>query len=289
MGAIVLKLDVRRSPESYSIGVTGQRILLNAGSDRALLYAVYDLLSRLGCCWFAPEFSFYKGVAEYVPHQPLLYYRSSGMVDQRPVFTYRKLDVEEGQTHNIENLKQLINWMPKLRFNTLMIPINYQGAGRVKWDKWRDELTPELKKRGLMIEVGGHGYQNYMNAGMDNGALFSQHPDWFGKNKDCKPDKAEYMVFNTFNNDAVHYFTNSILNYLKQHSEIDIFDLWPPDGAHWADCPEWQKWASPEDRQAQLLARVDSAVKPTGLIFDWRSLLMLKRYYRRKMPTWING
>lgn len=259
--AIVLKRDSKKQPEDYRISVQGKSIILSAGSDRAILYAVYDLLSRLGCRWIAPGFAFYNGTAEYIPHRLVLSYNNLNPVNRHPAFAYRKLDVEEGRTHTIENLKQMIGWMPKLRFNTLMVPLDYQGSGRVQWDKWRKELTPELKKRGLLIEVGGHGYQNYMNAGMENGSLFKQHPDWFGKDKDCKPSPAEYLVFNTSNRDAMQYFVNGILSYLKQHPEIDIFDFWPPDGAHWADCPEWQSWGSPEDRQARLINLVDSAVK----------------------------
>lgn len=258
--AIGIELDLKKQKEDYSIATRGTNIILTGGSDRAILYAVYDFLARLGCHWLAPGFAFYNGTAEYVPQQPVLYYDATSTVNEHPAFAYRKLDVEEGQTHTIENLKQLIDWMPKLRFNTLMIPINYQGEGRVKWDKWRIALTPELQKRGLMIEVGGHGYQNFMNAKMEDGTLFKQHPDWFGKDKDCKPNPAEYLVFNTTNQDAMHYFVDHVLTYLKQHPEINIFDFWPPDGAHWADCPEWQAWGTPEDRQARLLNLIDSAV-----------------------------
>src|SRR5690606_30498110 len=110
---------------------------------------------------------------------------------------------------------QLIEWMPKLRFNILMVPLDYQGSGRVQWDKWQKELTPELKKRDLLIEVGGHGYQNFLHAGMENGRLFEQHPDWFGKDKDCNPSRDRHLVFNTSHADAVRYFINNILDYLK--------------------------------------------------------------------------
>lgn len=259
--AIFIERDIKKGKEDYSILTREKNIILIGGSDRAILYAVYDFLSRLGCQWLAPGFSFYSGAAEYIPNKPILFYDASAIVNAHPAFAYRKLDVEEGQTHTVENLKQLIDWMPKLRFNTLMVPLDYQGSGRVQWDKWRKELTPELKKRGIMIEVGGHGYQNFINAGMENGDLFKKHPDWFGKDKDCKPSPAEYMVFNTSNPDAMAYFIGRVLAYLKQHPEIDIFDFWPPDGAHWSDCPDWQHWGTPEDRQARLLNHVDSAIK----------------------------
>ena len=63
-----------------------------------------------------------------------------------------------------------------------MIPFNYQGDGKVQWDNWREALTPELKKRDMLVEVGGHGYQNFLNAKMEGGEVCSTNiPDWFGK------------------------------------------------------------------------------------------------------------
>src|SRR6201999_1438743 len=100
-----------------------------------------------------------------------------------PKFKLRKLYVEEGHSHTEENLKQLIEWMPKVGYNTLVVPMNYQGHGKVMWDNWREVLTPELQKRGITIEVGGHGYQNFLNADMEGGKLFDQHSEWFGLDK----------------------------------------------------------------------------------------------------------
>jgi hypothetical protein len=96
---------------------------------------------------------------------------------------------------------------------------------------------------------------------MDDSSLFKQHPDWFGKDKNCNPNSSEYLVFNTSNHDAVQYLINNILKYIKLHPEIDIFDFWPPDGARWAECPEFAALGSPLDRQAFLVNQVDSALK----------------------------
>ncbi len=112
-----------------------------------------------------------------------------------------------------------------------------------------------------MIEVGGHGYQNFLNAGMEDSTLFYEHAGWFGKDKKCKPDPSEYLVFNTSDKDAVKYLINNVLKYISSHPEIDIFDFWPPDGARWADCPEFASLGLPVDRQALLINQVDSAIK----------------------------
>ena len=258
--AIIIEQDKTKQQEEYAIEIAKQNIILSGGSGRAVLYAVYDFLERLGCRWLAPGFSLYNGSAEYIPRNMNLVYETNGKVYSHPQFTYRNLDVEEGRSHNIENLKQLVDWMPKLRFNILMVPLDYGGNGRVQWDKWREALTPELKKRDLLIEVGGHGYQNFLNAGM-NDSLFKQHPDWFGKDKNCNPNSSEYLVFNTSNHDAAQYLIHNILKYIRQHPEIDIFDFWPPDGARWAECPEFAALGSPLDRQAFLVNQVDSALK----------------------------
>jgi hypothetical protein len=265
---IKLMISKDFAKESYTLNIQGHDIILTGGSGRAILYAVYDLLGRLGCRWIAPEFSFYKGHGEYIPHKTTLSFRIPHPIEEAPGFAYRKLDVEEGRTHNLSNLKQIIDWMPKLRFNTLMIPLDYGGTGRVKWDKWRKALTPELKKRGLIIEVGGHGYQNFLNAGMTvagaggkGPTLFKLHPEWFGKDKNCDPSPAEYIVFNSSNPAAVNYLIGNVVKYLNGHPEIDIFDFWPPDGARWAECPSFLALGDFQDRQARLANQVDSAIK----------------------------
>ena len=258
--AILLKDDKSLLKEDYQIVVDGNKIILSGGSGRAVLYAVYDFLQRLGCVWIAPQLDFYNGSSEFIPRKPVLFYNNSNPVKEHPRFRYRKIDVEEGLSHNAENLKQIIAWMPKARFNILMVPLNYGGGGRVEWDNWRKQLTPELKKRGLMIEVGGHGYQNFLNAGMEDSAVFYRHPEWFGKDKNCDPSTAEYRVFNTSDKDAVQYLINNVLTYIYSHPEIDIFDFWPPDGAHWADCPDFEKLGSPVDRQARLVNQVQEAI-----------------------------
>lgn len=247
--------------DDYRIAVRNGSIWLTGGSGRSVLYAVYDLLRHLGCEWVAPEFSFYNSYAGYVPLLSTLIFKTTGDIYEHPRFTYRKIDVEEGRSHNLGNLRQLIDWMPKARLNVLMVPLNYQGAGRVKWERWRDSLTPELKKRGILLEVGGHGYQNFLNARMEGGKLFTQHPEWFGRNKECLPDTTENLVFNTSNPAAMHYFITNVLQFLREHPEINIFDCWPPDVAKWAECPDMKALGTPEDRQAKLINQLDSAIR----------------------------
>ena len=241
--------------DEYGIFSRNKSLYLVGGSDRAVLYVVYDFLSQLGCRWIAPDFYFFEGHSRLIPEQTELKYICSPDRIEKPVFKYRKLYIEEGLSHNIENLKQLIDWMPKARFNVLVAPLNYEGKDCAKWDNWREQMVPELKKRGITIEVGGHGYQNFMNAEMENGKLFKKHPDWFGVNKSGQRSADPHIVFCSSNPYAVAYLQNNLLAYLKERPEINIFDFWPPDNEAWCECDKCRAMGSATDRHALLVSQ----------------------------------
>lgn len=257
-----IKLEVNPSvnTEDYSIEHDGKHFILKGHSDRALLYSVYDFLGKLGCVWLAPDFNHYKGNAEIIPLKPELNFNYTGKTEEHPVLEYRKLDVAGARNNTVENLTHLVEWMPKVRYNTLRLQM-----GKNKWEKWSAELTPEIKKRGIIIEVGGHGYQNFLNANMESGTLFKNHPEWFGKDSTCNYNPSDRLVFNTENPEAVDYFINNVVNYLKSHPEIEIFDLWPPDVGRWSDCPDWKSYGTAQDRQIRLTNKVNATVKKAGL------------------------
>ncbi len=251
--------------DEFGIFMRGQKLLLTGGSDRSLLYAVYEFLTVVGCLWLAPDFDFFEGKSRMIPAVRELRYSHSSDRTEKPVLKYRKLYIEEGLTHHAENLKTLIDWMPKARYNILVAPLDYEGKGRVCWDNWRDSLIPELEKRSIHVEVGGHGYQNFLNAGMDNGRLFREHPEWFGLGHDGERKTNPRMVFCTSNMRAVKFLHANLLDYLKKHPEIDIFDFWPPDSETWCECEKCSSMGTPSDRHALLVSQT-------------------ARYLRKKIP-----
>ena len=226
---------------------------------RATLFAVYDYLDAQGCRFLAPKFDHYHGAAEVIPPRGRLSHLESSA--SPPKLAFRKLYVEEGHSHDAQSLRQLVEWMPKAGYNTLVIPTDYQGSGRVKWDNWRRDLTPELQKRDLIIEVGGHGYQNFLNAEMEDGKLFEQHPEWFGQNKAGVRQRAKGWVICTSNKEAADYLINNFAAYIKARPEIQIYDFWPPDGAKWCECEPCKKLGTPSDRQAILVHEVKQRAK----------------------------
>ena len=138
------------------------------------------------------------------------------------------------------------------------------------WDNWRKELTPDLRRRGIWIEVGGHGYENYLNAEMEGGQLFARHPEWFHMDGSGKRIRNTHAVFCTSSREAKQYFIANVSRYLEARPEIEVFDFWPPDGAKWCQCPKCKALGTPSDRQALLLAEVSATAHRTrpGLRFE---------------------
>lgn len=237
----------------------GERILVVGGRGSSTLTAAYRFCEALGCRFLAPTFDHYKGSAEYVPHSATLTFSGRAM-GATPALKYRKLYVEEGLTHDIASLRQLAEWMPKAGYNVLVTPTNYEGHDRVKWDNWHVDLTPELQKRDIIIEVGGHGYQNFIRADMPDpsgqGTLFDKHPDWFAQDERGNRHKEPAWVFNTANEEATAFMIGNVTKYLSERPEIQIFDCWPPDGEHWDQSEAGKKQGSPTDRMVLLTNRI---------------------------------
>jgi len=259
--AIRLGVVPGAAPDAYTIATRDGSVQLTGASGRATLYAAYDLLERLGVRWPSPALGYSgRDSGRVVPRLASLAYEAHGEVRESPRYTLRKLDVEEGLTHDEASLRRIIAWMPTARYNVLQVPMDYGNAGRVRWDAWREALVPELRKRGIVVEVGGHGYENFLNAGMEHGTLFERHPEWFGRDSSCAPSPAKHLVFDTEDSSAVAYLTRNVVEYLTARPEIGIFDFWPPDGARWAECADWAARGSVEDRQARLVNHVRAEV-----------------------------
>jgi hypothetical protein len=58
-----------------------------------------------------------------------LNFRSWSQSARSPSSPHRKLYIEEGISHDEANLKQLIEWMPKVGYNVLVCPMDYGNAG----------------------------------------------------------------------------------------------------------------------------------------------------------------
>ena len=228
--------------DAFAVYRLQDMVVLAGANPRSVLYAVYDFLEQLGYRFFAPNFNFYQGNAEYIPNEAQVL-GTTRDVHQKASLRYRRLYVEEGWSFNETNLVQLIDWMAKRRLNVLVYPYNYQNEGWTTYDTWRNTLAPELERRGIAVEVGGHGYTSWLSP--------KEYPDYYIPG---------YNVFDVTKPEAVYTYIENVIRYLHERPEIQIFDAWPPDAATWPPSVIDQ-FGSIADAEASVINQLAAAVQ----------------------------
>lgn len=212
------KADTRlrdQATDSYLVSATPHGVLLSGVGDRGVVYATYALLVQLGVGFFAPQFSYYQGAAETVPQTGDITVRAQTSL-VTPPWPVRRKAIEEGWSISQAGLTALIDWMGKQRLNVLVFPYDYYGAGVARYEDFAAGMAPELAKRGITVEVGGHGYDAFLRR--------ADYPQYYTPGVN---------VFNVHDEAAVSQYVANVVAYLRAHPEIAIFDCWPPDGASW--------------------------------------------------------
>lgn len=237
--------------DAYRIRSVDSNLLLKGATPRGTLYAVYDLLERLGCYWLSPDFKAMKGHSEYVPNKPTIGIEPIDALEQ-PLMKYRERD--PGSYYAPNSWNAVFDFMSKTRANTIAL-------NRSEYEKSRAQIRAELEKRGVWLEIGKH---NTMPDFLPQENHFAEHPEWFGMIDGKRTDHFG-VVFETANPDAVARFTINLIDYLKTRPEVDVYQIWPPDGCKWSESPESLKIGPPSERMALLIQHVSKAVKAASL------------------------
>lgn len=237
--------------DAFRIRSSGSNVLIQGASPRGTLYGVYALLERLGCWFFSPDTRAMKGHSEYIPRKPTLIVDRLDVLEQ-PLMKYRKRD--PGSYYSPNSWDVAIDWIAKSRANTVALNAR-------TYDQCRDQIRTELAKRGMRLEIGKH---ETMSRFLSRSRYYAEHPEWFGMIDGKRTDDGT-VVFETANSDAVATFTANLIAYLKTRPEVDVYQLWPPDGARWSQSPESNRLGSPSERMALLVQHVQKAVRSAGL------------------------
>jgi Domain of unknown function (DUF4838) len=224
--------------DAFAIDVLrGDTAVMVAANQRGILYAAYDLLEQFGVRFYAPDLAAYRGNAESVPKRPLALpaYRTS----QHAGLALRTLDLDEGWSISAAALGRLVDWMGKARMNVLAVPSDLDASS---YDSWRALLTPIVAQRGIVLEVGQHGFGNWLPQ--------TRYPQFYASGA---------TVFDIANDQAVATYVGAVVAYLVARPEVGIFDAWPPDDATWAPATV-KRFGSPSNAQAYLVGRLTAAV-----------------------------
>src|SRR5262249_14775643 len=179
----------------------GDKLVLAAAGSRSLLYATHDFLVRRGVRFFSPGFGTYQGHAEDVPKRPITIppYRTAHHAGLRS----RVKDLDEGLSVSAATLGPLVDWMGKARMNVLAIPHDLALGHISSYDAWRSLLLPLIAERGIVVEVGQHGYENWLPR--------SRYPQYY---------RSDYTVFDIADDEAVGAYIRAVIDYLSQPPHI---------------------------------------------------------------------
>lgn len=215
--------------DSYLIRIASDRIVLAGASPRSTLFSVYRFLEKyLGCGWLVPG-------DDIVPHQSELELPAHADNLESPAFEYRAIclfpyaDSQIKDRLRMDGLfpyalmqvtKDRIDWAAKNRLNYVHPAVN--EAGTRLWEKVhsREQIVPEIVKRGLGLHYGGHSYF----AWLPPDRYFAAHPDYYAAIQDGKPQS-----LNVANPEVAEVMAKNMGEFLDRNPEISIVTVWMND------------------------------------------------------------
>lgn len=231
--------------DAFLIESDHQNLYLIGSNKRAVLYAVYALLEKLGCRWPSfgvnPDLDQYKNCEEYVPRKSVL---SMASLNERyrAAFKYRGF---VGQPWFGNTPIQMIDWMAKNKMNYFLFsyPIEYDKA-----NEWRQQVVIDgAVRRGFIIAVGHHSFSYFL----DKEKAAREHPEYLAMKSGLRSPKNSQVCVS--NPGVVETTAENIISYLTHHPEIDVLSFYPDDGLDWCECDLCRsslKWSG--DHKSQL-------------------------------------
>ena len=205
----------------------GGNLLVSGNNSRGTLNGVYALLRCQGCRWVYP-----RKAEEIIPPFKALTPRR-GAVVSNPDLELRGVCIFPVSAGNTEELRALIDWMGKNRFNLLMTSVRRTekrpDGWKVEWEAVSDELLPELRKRGIILNISEHSGRYFFPT-----SYFDAHPEWFAMNAAGERFSTGQMCYS--NEEAVATLTENFAAYAAAHPEVDILGTWPEDGYGFCQC-----------------------------------------------------
>ncbi len=270
--------------DSYKIEVYNGTGYIAGVNPRSVLLGVYRFLYELGCRWIRPGED-----GEIIPE--MVGKDLTVSLESAPSYRHRGICIEGAVSY--ENVYDIIDWAPKLGFNSYFIQFR---EGYAFFERWYNHLknpykTPEgfsversteivrslekeIKKRGLLYQAVGHGWtcEPFGIPGLS----------WAQRVDEVDPETEKYLAMvngkrqiwggvplNTnlcYSNPEVRKIViNSIADYLTRHKAIDVLHFWLADGCNnQCECENCVKH-SPTDFYVLMLNELDELLTEKGI------------------------
>lgn len=270
--------------DAVYINVTNGAGVISGINPRSVLLGVYRFLTEAGCRWVRPGVE-----GEYIPNRDFATLEVT--VEEQAAYRHRGICIEGAVSR--ENVLEMIDWAPKLGFNSYFIQFREAYAFYERWythqqnpkkkpaafsrEKAGDlvrEAENEIKKRGLLYHAVGHGWTCE--------PLGIPGLSWEQQVSDVSPEIIPFLAeinkkralwggvpLNTnlcYSNPQVRQVvTDDIVNYLNKHENIDFLHVWLADGTNnHCECARCRQ-ELPSDFYIRMLNEVDEKLTEQGI------------------------
>ena len=243
--------DESLGDEGYQLVCSGNTFRIAGGGPAGVVYGTYELLrGHCGC-----QFSGLGPEGEFVPEQDKIFVKDCEERVQ-PQLWYRGMQFY-GKRDLSLIIKQL-DWMAKNGMNYAMVsplpdlPVYWirkpgqpgtagistsAPEGRYTNSWFRQNLLPEITKRGLKVDMGHHNLLAWLPPEL----YFEEHPEWYALVDGKRVADPHQFCVCTSNQTAVETIIANMKAYLRENPEVSIVGLIPEDGYGMCQCEECRK------------------------------------------------
>ena len=203
--------------DAFVIQGDSQKFYLAGNTPRGTLYAVYYFLEKyLDCGWISPG-------EDVIPRRSEVILPPYFHETQEPQFRMRSIWMYP--FIGDRNLRT-VDWASKNRLNWVAAGINSSNL----WEEFnsREVLVPEIEKRGLKLQWGGHTFNTWVSPKK----YFGSHPEYFSL-INGKRDPKQLCVSNR---DVAGVAAENVNAFLDANPEVDMVDVMLNDAAQWCEC-----------------------------------------------------
>ncbi|TLS50841.1 hypothetical protein FE782_17465 [Paenibacillus antri] len=201
------KMRASTRSDDYIIAEAADRLVLAGKYERATLFALYQYARE---AWGLRRA--YPGTDVSFDEEETIRGAATGNFERfySPRFERRGFVVENYK--DPAYLKLLIDWLAKNGQNEIFFTF-------MLWDAVRDEVAPEIAKRGLRVTLGGHSMKFFTDRSESFRAIQGDHPYTAKKQFDYKDESWFPALF------------DQIAAYCKDVPNLTTLSLWPEDVA----------------------------------------------------------